>query len=90
MPAAVRSRSRASVVFAFLVLLALPAFAGEREKDQAPRERGFLVSLWELAAGLVPIVVPVDPPGTDPLTGGGDQETNGSQGDLGPGLDPLG
>lgn len=88
MSQAARSRSRAPVVFLLLALLALPAFAGEHERTQAPRERGLLASLWELAAGLVPVIVDLGPE-LDPL-GGDRQETNGSQGDLGPGLDPLG
>jgi hypothetical protein len=87
MPQAARSRSRALVVFLLLALFALPAFAGEQERAQAPRERGFLVSLWQALAGLVPAIVDLGP-GLDPL--GGDQEPNGSQGDLGPELDPLG
>lgn len=88
MSQAARSRSRAPVVFLLLTLLALPAFAREQERLQVPGERGFLLSLWQFAAGLVPVVVPVDP-GPTPATGG-DQETNRSEGDLGPGLDPLG
>lgn len=88
MPAAARSTSRASVAFVLLALLAFPAFAGERERQEAPRERGFLDSLWQALSELIPGVAQLGPE-LDPL-GGDHQETNGSQGDLGPSLDPLG
>ncbi len=85
MPHAVRSR--APIVFLILSLIALPAFAGEHG-TQAPRDQGLLVSLWQALADLIPGVAQLGP-GLDPL-GGVDQETNGSEGDLGPELDPLG
>ena len=88
MPHAARPRSRAPVVFLLLVLLALPAFAGEQERPQAPGERGFFASLWQALADLIPNVAQLGP-SLDPL-GGDAQQTNGSEGDLGPGLDPLG
>jgi hypothetical protein len=46
------------------------------------------MSLWQALADLIPGVAQLGPE-LDPL-GGNAQETNGSQGDLGPGLDPLG
>ena len=86
MPQAARPRSRAPIVLLLLTLLALPAFAGEQRAD-APRERGFLASLWQALAGLVPGVAQLGP-GLDPL--GGADQGNGSGSDLGPSLDPLG
>lgn len=88
MPQAARSRSRAPVVFLLLTLLALPAFAGEQERTQAPEERGLFASLWQALADLIPGLAELGP-SLDPL-GGDAQQTNGSQGDLGPELDPLG
>lgn len=81
-----RVRSSTSIVFLLLVLIALPAVAGE-QGVHIPRDRGFLASLWQAFAGLFPGVAQLGP-GLDPL--GGHQETAGSAGDLGPSLDPLG
>ena len=86
MPQAVRSR--VAVVFLLLSLFALPALAGE-QGPQAPRAQGFLVSLWQALADLIPGVAQLGPE-FDPLGGSNAQETNGPQGDLGPELDPLG
>ena len=88
MPQAARSRSRIPVFFLLLALLGVPAFAGEPERVQAPGERGFLVSLWQALTDVIPDVAQLGPE-LDPL-GGEHQGTDGSQGDLGPGLDPLG
>jgi len=77
MPHAVRSR--APVVFLLLVFIALPAVAGG-PRTCIPRGRSFLASLWQTFAEWAPGLAHV----------GGGQESNGSQGDLGPSLDPLG
>lgn len=87
MPQAARPRSRASLVFLLLTLLALPAFAGE-QGVHAPKEQGLLASFWQALASLVPGMAQLGP-GLDPL-GGADQESNGAETDLGPELDPLG
>lgn len=75
-------RSRAPV-FLLLLLLALPALAGGQTKAPAG-PTGLLTSLWQALTELVPGLAklgdglpPVEPPAD-------------SQGDLGPGLDPLG
>jgi hypothetical protein len=87
MPYAVRSR--APVVFLILSLIALPAVAGG-QGAHIPRDQGFLASLWQALAALVPRVAQLGPgPGLDPV-GVGDHKTSASQGDLGPSLDPLG
>lgn len=85
MPHAVRSR--VPVVFLLLALFALPAVAGE-QATYTSNNQGFLASLWQALADLVPGALQLGPE-LDPLGGGG-QGTNGSEGDLGPSLDPLG
>ena len=80
-------RSRVPVVFLIFSLIALPAVAGE-QGTHFPTDQSFLASLWHALTDLVPC--PAQPgPSLDPLDVG-DHETNGSQGDLGPSLDPLG
>jgi hypothetical protein len=82
-----RVRFRTPIVFLLLVLIALPAVAGE-QGSHIPKHRSFLASLWQALAGFFPGVAQLGP-SLDPL-GGGHQEAAGSTGDLGPSLDPLG
>ncbi|HKH45143.1 MAG TPA: hypothetical protein VKM72_10810 [Thermoanaerobaculia bacterium] len=79
-------RSCAAIVFLFLVLVALPAVAGE-QGTRPPKEQGLLVSLWQAVMDLNPGLAQLGP-GLDSL--GGDDPEPAPQGDLGPGLDPAG
>lgn len=87
MPQAAPSRSRAHIVFLVLSLLALPALADE-PGTQTPRDPGLFLSFWQALTDVVPGLEMLGPE-LDPL-GGDEPEPNRSQGDLGPGLDPLG
>lgn len=74
-------RSRVPVVFLVLALLALPVLGQQQAMGRAPAHPNFLSSLWhtvvEFVSGLM----------QPPDHGSGQSST---QGDLGPGLDPLG
>jgi hypothetical protein len=76
-------RSRAPVVFLLLLLLAPPVLA--REQTKAPAgPTSLLASLWQVFTELIPGLAKLGeglPPGRPAAS---------SQGDLGPGLDPLG
>lgn len=81
-----RMRPCAAIVFLLLVLVALPAVAGE-QGIRPPKEQGLLVPLWQAVMNLVPGLAQLDP-GLDLLSG--DDPEPAPQGDLGPGLDPAG
>ena len=78
-------RPYAAIVVLLLILVALPAVAGEGTRP--PKEQGLLVSLWQAVMDLVSGLAQLGP-GLDPL--GGDDPEPAPRGDLGPGLDPAG